>query len=129
MKAIDFNSVIALVGIEATCWQFKNSDIYWRILANWQVHLQQFHENPQHWKGHAMLCQSCDLPQLRGSTHLCKLKKQPEQWRALTTERNISLYKDKLSVYPIYHLLMEYFIFVLVGYFYDFFPKIMVVSD
>ena len=43
-----------------------------------------------------------------------KTKKQLEQWRASTTERNISLHKYGLSLYPIYHSL------VLVRYFYDF---------
>ena len=80
MKAIDFNSVIALVGIEATCWQFKSPDIYGRVPnANWQFHLKQYHENPEYLNGQAMLHQSCDLPHLRGSTHLCNLKQQPEQ--------------------------------------------------
>ena len=53
------------------------------------------------WKEQT-LSQSRDPPHLKESTRLCKQKKQPEQWRASATNKNISLHKDELSLYPIH---------------------------
>ena len=61
----------------------------------WWVHLELYHWNPDTLSGPGtMPSQSCDPINYGGVATLQVW--QPEQWRALTTKRNISLLTDKL---------------------------------
>ena len=59
---------------------------------------------------------------LRGSVHLCKLKNSQNSGELLTTERNISLHKDELSLVNLYKTVLPFKYFALVrevsSYFY-----------
>ena len=68
---------------------FQSPCVCWRIPnTNWRAHTELCHRNPDTFKRPGtMLNQSRYPSQLRGNAHLCKLKRQPEQWRASITER------------------------------------------
>ena len=91
----------------------SSPDVYWRIPnANWLAHLEECHKNPDTLKGPDAMLNQFPYPPHYREVRTNGAEKQPEQWRASTTGRNISLHKDKLSLVNLYKTVLpvKYFV-------------------